>query len=55
MVEIAFAASNAGRCGTTITEVTSRSRSVFAARNITWVSCSCRSPRELAGNSPLSV
>jgi hypothetical protein len=49
-----FAVSRGGRCGTTVTEVTSRNFEVLAATNITAVSCSCRSPPARPGNSPVS-
>jgi hypothetical protein len=50
-----LACSTAGRCGTTVTEVTRRSREVLPATNATAVSCSCRSPRDRPGNSPVSL
>ncbi len=52
MVERILAVSTAGRCGTTMTEVTRRRRVVFAAIQAISVSCSCRSPRVPLGNSP---
>jgi hypothetical protein len=55
MVESILAVRTAGRCGTTITEVRNLSFDVLAARYVTAVSCSWRSPREAGGNSPLSV
>ncbi len=49
-----FAVSTAGRCGTTITEVTIRNFDVCAAMNIAVVSCSWRSTRAPETNAPLS-
>ncbi len=45
MVARIFAVSTAGRCGTTITDVTIRSFDVDAAMNVAAVSCSSRSAR----------
>ena len=55
MVDSILAVSTAGRCGTTITEVTSRSFVVLAATNAISISCSCRSARAPAGNSPVEL
>jgi len=49
-----FAVNTAGRCGTTMTEVTSRSFEVLAAQKVTAVNCSWRSPPARPGNSPVS-
>src|SRR6266702_128930 len=54
MVDRIFAASTAGRCGTTITDVRNRMREVLAARYAMAESCSWRSPRDPLGNSPVS-
>ena len=49
-----FAVSTAGRCGTTITEVTIRSFVVAAAMKVAAVSCSSRGAAAPEGNSPES-
>ena len=54
IVAMILAVSTGGRCGTTVTEVTSRSFEVLAATKATAVSCSCRSPPARPGNSPVS-
>ena len=54
MVARIFAVSTAGRCGTTITEVTIRSVDVAAAMKVAAVSCSSRGAAAPEGNSPES-
>ena len=54
IVEMTLAVSTGGRCGTTVTEVTSRNFEVLAATKATQVSCSWRSPPARPGNSPVS-
>ena len=49
-----FAVSTAGRCGTTMTEVTMRSLDVTAATKVAAVSCSSRGAAAPDGNSPES-
>ena len=49
-----FAVNTGGRCGTTVTEVTSRNFAVLAATKATAVICSWRSPSARPGNSPVS-
>jgi len=48
------AVSTAGRCGTTITDVTIRSFDVAAAMNVAAVSCSSLGAAAPDGNSPES-
>ena len=55
MVETSFAVSMAPRCGTTVTEVSSRARVVMAARKARRVNCSRHSPDSEPGNAPLSL
>ena len=54
MVASVFAVNTAGRCGTTMTEVTIRSFDVEAAMKVAAVSCSSRSAAAPDGNSPES-
>src|SRR5437764_3124869 len=49
-----FAVNTGGRCGTTVTEVTSRSFEVLAATKVTAVSCSWRSPPARPGQSAVA-
>ena len=55
MVASIFAVSTAGRCGTTITEVTMPSLDVAAAMKAAVVSCSSRAAPAPEGNSPNSL
>ena len=55
IVASCLAASTAGRCGMTMTEVTSRSLLVRAATNASSISCSLRSPLPWLLNSPVAL
>src|SRR5512134_1877034 len=55
MVASILAVRTGGRCGTTITEVSSLAEDVAAARKVRSVSCSIHSPDGLPMNVPLSL
>src|SRR5687768_4340088 len=55
MVASILAVSTGGRCGTTMTEVSSRAVDVTPARKVRRVSCSRHSPDGLLTNEPLSL
>ena len=55
MVDSILAVSIAGRCGTTMTEVSSRRRSVQPARKATVASWSKQWPCSAAAKTPLGV
>ena len=55
MVARIFAVRTGGRCGTTMTDVSSLAVDVTPARKVRRVSCSMHSPDGLLTNEPLSL